>query len=202
MCETEPYQKTAIGRNKYNILGLHISICLNPEMVFVVMKNVVRDGWNRIEKQSWINLSQMVDIGAFLLVIKSPLAIDSPIQGAGCTRLPKITLHTSEMSYILVNGRLMVMLERNPSGGYLTKGIDIVGVMVRSVPGGSASRPSFVIQSILFWRECGFEDDGADVGDGSCPPAESPAQPSTTPAQISSHLPIALQAERKVITHN
>lgn len=57
--------------------------------------------------------------------------------------------------YLLVNGKLTVMFEKNPSGGYLTKGNDRDGVMTRVVPGGSARRPSDVTHNIRFWRECG-----------------------------------------------
>lgn len=42
------------------------------------------------------------------------------------------------------------MLEKNPSGGYLTKGSDKEGVITIVVPGGKAKRPSCVTQRILF----------------------------------------------------
>lgn len=58
--------------------------------------------------------------------------------------------------YVLVKGKLTVIFDRNPFGGCLTNGIDIEGVIVIVVPGGSASLPSFVIHSILFCRECGM----------------------------------------------
>lgn len=48
------------------------------------------------------------------------------------------------------------MLDRNPFGGCLTRGIDSDGEMTKVVPGGSASLPSFVIHSILFCREWGM----------------------------------------------
>lgn len=57
---------------------------------------------------------------------------------------------------LLVKGKLTVILDKNPFGGCLTNGIDSDGVMVIVVPGGSANLPSFVIQSILFCRECGM----------------------------------------------
>ena len=47
------------------------------------------------------------------------------------------------------------MLDRNPSGGYLTNGRDSDGVIVSLVPGGRARRPSVVIHSRRFCRECG-----------------------------------------------
>lgn len=49
----------------------------------------------------------------------------------------------------------MVRFEKNPSGGCLTNGIDMVGVNVNAVPGGNANRPSSVIQIKRFRRECG-----------------------------------------------
>lgn len=49
----------------------------------------------------------------------------------------------------------METLEKNPSGGYLTRGIAMVGVIVNDVPGGSASLPSSVIHTKRFFRECG-----------------------------------------------
>lgn len=55
--------------------------------------------------------------------------------------------------YVLVNGKLMVMFDKKPSGGYRTKGRDRDGVMTRAVPGGRARRPSFVIHSIRFCLE-------------------------------------------------
>lgn len=54
---------------------------------------------------------------------------------------------------LLVNGRLTVILEKNPSGGYRTNGNERDGVMTKVVPGGSASLPSEVIQRSLFCRE-------------------------------------------------
>lgn len=53
----------------------------------------------------------------------------------------------------------MDMLDRNPSGGYLTNGRVSAGVMVSLVPGGRASRPSVVIHSRRFCRECGTLDE-------------------------------------------
>lgn len=58
----------------------------------------------------------------------------------------------------------MVMFERNPSGGYLTNGNDRDGLITSVVPGGKASRPSDVIQSIRFCRECDF----SEMTVGSC----------------------------------
>lgn len=58
--------------------------------------------------------------------------------------------------YLLVNGKLIVKFEKNPSGGYLTKGNDKEGAMTRVVPGGKASLPSDVTHSILFCLECPF----------------------------------------------
>lgn len=46
---------------------------------------------------------------------------------------------------LLVNGKLIVILEKNPSGGYRTNGIDSDGLTTKVVPGGRASRPSDVI---------------------------------------------------------
>lgn len=57
--------------------------------------------------------------------------------------------------YLLVKGKLTVILEKKPSGGYLTKGIESDGVMTRVVPGGNARRPSAVTHRILFCLECG-----------------------------------------------
>lgn len=56
---------------------------------------------------------------------------------------------------LLVNGRLMEMFEKNPSGGYRTNGIAIVGEMVKEVPGGRARRPSSVIHTNRFCRDFG-----------------------------------------------
>lgn len=53
----------------------------------------------------------------------------------------------------LVNGRLMDILDKNPSGGCRTNGRDSDGVMVSSVPGGRANRPSVVIHNSRFCRE-------------------------------------------------
>lgn len=52
----------------------------------------------------------------------------------------------------------MDTFEKNPSGGYLTKGMEMVGVMVKAVPGGNASLPSSVIHTKRFLRECGWLD--------------------------------------------
>lgn len=52
--------------------------------------------------------------------------------------------------YLLVKGKLTVILEKNPSGGYLTNGSDKDGVMTRVVPGGRARRPSDVTHNIRF----------------------------------------------------
>lgn len=60
------------------------------------------------------------------------------------------------LSKSMVSGKLMVIFERNPSSGYRTNGNDIVGVILSTVPGGNASRPSSVIQTSLFLRECGL----------------------------------------------
>lgn len=54
------------------------------------------------------------------------------------------------MYYSLVKGKLMVKFEKNPSGGYLTKGNDNDGAITSVVPGGRAKRPSSVSQRILF----------------------------------------------------
>lgn len=67
-------------------------------------------------------------------------------------------LPTTNFSFInekplLVKGRLTVMFEKNPSGGYLTKGNDRDGLMTRVVPGGKASLPSAVIHKIRFCLE-------------------------------------------------
>lgn len=51
---------------------------------------------------------------------------------------------------LLVKGKLIVILEKKPSGGYLTKGNESEGVTTIVVPGGSAKRPSWVTQRILF----------------------------------------------------
>lgn len=61
----------------------------------------------------------------------------------------------------------MDMLDRNPSGGYLTNGSDSDGVMVSRVPGGRASRPSVVIHSSRFCRECGVSADRDDDDDSA-----------------------------------
>lgn len=55
-----------------------------------------------------------------------------------------------------MKGKLTDILDRNPLGGCLTKGIDIDGVIVIVVPGGRASRPSFVIHRIRFCLEWGI----------------------------------------------
>lgn len=60
------------------------------------------------------------------------------------------------LRHLLVNGKLTVMFEKNPSGGCLMKGIESEGVMIKDVPGGSASLPSFVIHIILFCLEWGI----------------------------------------------
>ena len=54
---------------------------------------------------------------------------------------------------LLVKGKLTVMLEKNPSGGYLTNGNDKEGEMTRVVPGGKANLPSAVTHNILFCLE-------------------------------------------------
>lgn len=57
----------------------------------------------------------------------------------------------------------MVILEKKPSGGYLTKGSDREGVIIIVVPGGRARRPSCVTQRILFClvlpSSCGKQGD-------------------------------------------
>lgn len=60
------------------------------------------------------------------------------------------------LSKSIVSGKLIVIFERNPSSGYRTNGNDMVGVILSTVPGGSASRPSSVIQIKRFFRECGL----------------------------------------------
>lgn len=65
----------------------------------------------------------------------------------------------------------MVMLEKNPSGGYRTNGIDKEGVITREVPGGSARRPSGVSHSSRFCLEC-----GADEAFVSGPPGTADAE--------------------------
>lgn len=60
------------------------------------------------------------------------------------------------LSKSMVNGKLIVIFDRNPSNGYRTKGNDSVGVILSTVPGGNASRPSSVIQINRFLRECGL----------------------------------------------
>ena len=57
----------------------------------------------------------------------------------------------------------MVIFDKNPSGGYRTKGMDKDGVMTRAVPGGRARRPSFVIQSIRFCLEWGLSSERTRV---------------------------------------
>lgn len=52
--------------------------------------------------------------------------------------------------YLLVKGKLTVIFEKNPSGGYRTKGMERDGVMTRVVPGGRAKRPSEVTHNIRF----------------------------------------------------
>lgn len=64
---------------------------------------------------------------------------------------------------LLVNGKLMDMFEKNPSGGYRTKGIAIVGDMVRDVPGGRASRPSSVTQIKRFCLDFGVSLESSDL---------------------------------------
>lgn len=49
----------------------------------------------------------------------------------------------------------MEMFEKNPSGGYRTKGIAKVGDMVNEVPGGRARRPSSVTQINRFCLDFG-----------------------------------------------
>lgn len=58
----------------------------------------------------------------------------------------------------------MDMLDRNPSGGYLTKGSAKEGVMVRLEPGGSAMRPSLVSQMNLLRRSWALEGSGVECG--------------------------------------
>lgn len=60
------------------------------------------------------------------------------------------------LQYLLVKGKLTVILDRKPGGGCLTKGIDSDGVIAMVVPGGRARRPSFVIHKILFCLEWGI----------------------------------------------
>lgn len=55
----------------------------------------------------------------------------------------------------LVTGKLIDRFEKKPSGGWRTNGKAMVGVNVKAVPGGSAKRPSSVIQTKRFLRECG-----------------------------------------------
>lgn len=49
----------------------------------------------------------------------------------------------------------MEIFEKNPSGGYRTKGIAKVGDMVKEVPGGRARRPSSVTQINRFCLDFG-----------------------------------------------
>lgn len=58
--------------------------------------------------------------------------------------------------YLLLNGNEIEILLRNPSGGYLTKGILIEVLIDMAVPGGSARRPSVVSHRIRFCLECGL----------------------------------------------
>lgn len=55
---------------------------------------------------------------------------------------------------LLVSGKLIVILDKNPAGGCLTSGNEIVGEMLSTVPGGKARRPSSVIQIMRFVRLC------------------------------------------------
>lgn len=54
-----------------------------------------------------------------------------------------------------MNGKLTVMLEKKPSGGFLMKGIESEGAKTKDVPGGRANLPSLVTQRILFCLEWG-----------------------------------------------
>lgn len=62
--------------------------------------------------------------------------------------------------YVLVNGKLIVIFEKNPSGGYRTNGKDKEGVIISVVPGGRANLPSEVTHKILFCLEWAFPDVG------------------------------------------
>lgn len=68
---------------------------------------------------------------------------------------------------LLVNGKLIVILEKNPSGGYRTNGIDRDGLTTKVVPGGRASRPSDVIHKIRFCRECALFSVDVTAVDGA-----------------------------------
>jgi hypothetical protein len=76
-----------------------------------------------------------------------------PHNGSSCWRCIRCSLWSFGHEYLLVNGKLMLMFDKKPSGGYRTKGRDRDGVMTREVPGGRARRPSFVIHSIRFCLE-------------------------------------------------
>lgn len=62
------------------------------------------------------------------------------------------------LSKSIVSGKLIVIFDRKPSSGYRTSGNDNVGVILNTVPGGKARRPSSVIQIKRFFRECGLVD--------------------------------------------
>lgn len=70
---------------------------------------------------------------------------------------------------LLVNGKLMLMLDKNPSGGYRTNGSVNDGVMTSRVPGGNANRPSVVIHSRRFCRECGTSSPSCRWSSSSAP---------------------------------
>lgn len=68
---------------------------------------------------------------------------------------PTIMINPCFWDAVLVSGKLIVIFDKNPSGGYRTNGSDNVGVILNTVPGGRAKRPSSVIHISLFFRECG-----------------------------------------------
>lgn len=115
-----------------------------------------------------------------------PYAYRQSVEGRGIIYVIKI-IFKGKINNLLVNGRLIVMLERNPSGGYLTNGMEMVGVMVRRVPGGSASLPSLVIHRILFCLWLIFSFSWQKLLTNS-------------PINISNHLPIAKRTIRNMIT--
>jgi len=82
-----------------------------------------------------------------------------PHNDSSCWSFISCSVLSYGREYVLVNGKLMVMFDKKPSGGYRTKGRDRDGVMTRAVPGGRARRPSFVIHNIRFCLEWGLSSE-------------------------------------------
>lgn len=105
---------------------------------------------------NWTYISRLTTYQYALITVQNCLELEVMLRKRRISEFAgTIFLYLCIQRNLLVKGKLTVMFEKNPSGGYLTKGSERDGVMTRVVPGGRARRPSEVTHSIRFWRECG-----------------------------------------------